>query len=91
MKFRLEQWKCIAYPNTVLLHIGLIKKETNRIQKHLLRKNCHGFEKLLEFQNESENAEEFMESLKIDLFSDMVFVFTPKGDVIELACRFCPN
>ncbi|KAB2338680.1 bifunctional (p)ppGpp synthetase/guanosine-3',5'-bis(diphosphate) 3'-pyrophosphohydrolase [Cytobacillus depressus] len=42
------------------------------------------FREILEFQDNTVNAEEFMESLKIDLFSDMVFVFTPKGDVIEL-------
>lgn len=42
------------------------------------------FREILEWQNDMVNAEEFIESLKIDLFSDMVFVFTPKGDVIEL-------
>ena len=42
------------------------------------------FREILEFQDDASNAEEFMESLKIDLFSDMVFIFTPKGDVIEL-------
>ncbi|WP_170008760.1 RelA/SpoT family protein [Bacillus fonticola] len=42
------------------------------------------FREILEFQDDATDAEEFMESLKIDLFSDMVFVFTPKGDVIEL-------
>lgn len=48
------------------------------------------FREILEFQNDTQNAEEFMESLKIDLFSDMVFVFTPKGDVIELPSGSVP-
>ncbi|MGM8212968.1 RelA/SpoT family protein [Virgibacillus sp. W0430] len=42
------------------------------------------FREILEWQNETHDAEEFVESLKVDLFSDMVYVFTPKGDVIEL-------
>ncbi len=42
------------------------------------------FKEILEFQNESENANDFMESVKGDLFSDRVYVFTPKGDVLEL-------
>ncbi|MBP2240546.1 GTP pyrophosphokinase [Cytobacillus eiseniae] len=48
------------------------------------------FREILEFQDDAVNAEEFMESLKIDLFSDMVFVFTPKGDVIELPSGSVP-
>lgn len=48
------------------------------------------FREILEWQNDATNAEEFMESLKIDLFSDMVFVFTPKGDVIELPSGSVP-
>jgi GTP diphosphokinase / guanosine-3',5'-bis(diphosphate) 3'-diphosphatase len=42
------------------------------------------FREILEWQNNTNDAQEFMESLKIDLFSDMVFVFSPKGDVMEL-------
>lgn len=48
------------------------------------QKKIAWFKEILEWQNDSMDAEEFMESLKIDLFSDMVFVFTPKGDVVEL-------
>jgi len=48
------------------------------------------FREILDFQNESDNAEEFMESLKFDLFSDMVYVFSPKGDVIEMPAGSCP-
>lgn len=42
------------------------------------------FREILEWQNDYKDARDFMESLKIDLFSDLVFVFTPKGDVVEL-------
>ena len=45
---------------------------------------------LLEWQHDSRDAGEFMESLKIDLFADTVFVFTPKGDVVELPAGSCP-
>ncbi|OLN23455.1 (p)ppGpp synthetase [Domibacillus antri] len=48
------------------------------------------FREILDFQNDSQDAEEFMESLKIDLFSDLVFVFTPKGDVLELPAGSVP-
>lgn len=55
-----------------------------------LEKKLSWFREILEFQNDTANAEEFMESLKIDLFSDMVFIFTPKGDVIELPAGSVP-
>jgi GTP diphosphokinase / guanosine-3',5'-bis(diphosphate) 3'-diphosphatase len=48
------------------------------------------FREILEWQNDVADAEEFMESLKVDLFSDMVFVFTPKGDVYELPSGSVP-
>jgi GTP pyrophosphokinase len=39
---------------------------------------------LLEWQTDLNDPKEFMETLKIDFFTDEVFVFTPKGDVINL-------
>ncbi|MDH4139361.1 MAG: bifunctional (p)ppGpp synthetase/guanosine-3',5'-bis(diphosphate) 3'-pyrophosphohydrolase [Coriobacteriia bacterium] len=39
---------------------------------------------MLEWQTELKDPREFMEALKIDLFEDEVFVFTPKGDVMSL-------
>jgi guanosine-3',5'-bis(diphosphate) 3'-pyrophosphohydrolase len=45
---------------------------------------------LLEWQHDLRDAREFMETLKIDLFADEVFVFTPKGDVIDLPAGSCP-
>lgn len=45
---------------------------------------------LLDWQGETSDAEEFMEGFKIDLFADEVFVFTPKGTVINLPNEATP-
>ena len=39
---------------------------------------------LLEWQSDLKDPKDFMETLKIDFFTDEVFVFTPKGEVINL-------
>lgn len=39
---------------------------------------------LLEWQTDLSDPKDFMDTLKIDFFTDEVFVFTPKGDVINL-------
>ena len=45
--------------------------------------------RLLENQEDAD-AEEFIHSLKVDMFSDEVFVFTPRGDVVNLPARSTP-
>ncbi|MDI3269574.1 MAG: TGS domain-containing protein, partial [Bacillota bacterium] len=45
---------------------------------------------VLEWQRETKDPAEFMEDLKLDIFSDEVFVFTPKGDVIGLPASAIP-
>ena len=39
---------------------------------------------ILDWQNDTRDSEEFIKSLKVDLFSDEIFVFTPKGEIIDL-------
>ncbi|WP_050606762.1 RelA/SpoT family protein [Clostridium niameyense] len=45
---------------------------------------------MLEWQREAADPTEFMQGFKIDLFSDEVFVFTPKGKVISLPNQATP-
>ncbi len=44
----------------------------------------------LEWQNELKDPKEFMETLKMDLFASQVFVFTPKGEVLDLPAGSTP-
>lgn len=45
---------------------------------------------LMDWRRELSNAQEFVDSLKADLFPDQVYVFTPKGDVIDLPAGATP-
>ncbi len=47
-------------------------------------------EQLLEWQQEVEEPGDYLESLKIDLYQDEVFVFTPKGEVMGLPAGATP-
>ncbi len=54
-------------------------KEGAKVEKDIAWIN-----ELRDWQKESLGTQEFLDSLKIDLFKDRIFVFTPKGDVIDL-------
>ena len=50
-----------------------------------LQKKTHAWlQSLLEMQNEAGDSVEFLEHLKVDLFPDEVYVFTPKGKIMAL-------
>ena len=46
--------------------------------------------KLVEYNKDTTDAEDYVNSVKIDLFSDQVFAFTPNGDVIDLPINATP-
>ena len=52
--------------------------------------NLAWVKQLLEMQKDATDEEEFITSLKIDLFTDQVFVFTPKGDVMSFPAGATP-
>lgn len=62
----------------------------NATTNSVLDEKLKWFRQMMELQNESRDAREFVESLKIDWFSDAVYVFTPTGDVIELPAGSVP-
>jgi GTP pyrophosphokinase len=52
--------------------------------------NVQWLESLLDWQKELKDPQEFVEGLKVDLFEDEVFVFTPKGEVKSLPAGATP-
>ncbi len=49
-----------------------------------LDRHLSWFRQLLDRQQEAQSAEDFLEFLRIDLYQDEIFVFTPQGDVKQL-------
>lgn len=46
--------------------------------------------KMVEYDKDMTNAEDYVNSVKLDLFSDQVFAFTPNGDVLDLPINATP-
>ena len=49
-----------------------------------LDEKLYWLRQILDWQSDTKDAREFIDLLKVDLFADEVFVFTPKGDIINL-------
>ncbi|GAA0477825.1 RelA/SpoT family protein [Alkalibacterium indicireducens] len=57
---------------------------STKLDNDQLSEHISWFRDILELQSESRNASDFMDSIKQDIFKDKVYVFSPKGDVMEL-------
>jgi len=62
----------------------LYKSERSSQAKNELDEQFQWFRQLLELQQDVHTQEEFLEFLKLDLYQDEIFVFTPGGDVKQL-------
>lgn len=68
----------------VAAHWAYKEGKTENVDADADTKQLSWFREILELQDESYDASEFMESVKGDIFSDKVYVFTPTGEVTEL-------
>jgi len=59
-------------------------KNSGRKFKKTMRKHSEWMQRILELQKDLKNNYDFLEKLKVDVFQDRIFVFTPQGDVIDL-------
>src|SRR5574341_383985 len=61
----------------------MYKDDADRLS--VLQKQTHQWlQSLLEIQHQSGDPQEFLEHVKVDLFPDEVYVFTPKGKILSL-------
>lgn len=66
------------------------KHTRNRSRNSADSKEIYWIKQLKEWQNQFPGSKEFVEALKIDFFSDRIFVLTPKGKVIDLPAGSTP-
>jgi GTP pyrophosphokinase len=59
-------------------------KDSDTSLSELQKKTHQWLQSLLEMQSQSGDSVEFLEHLKVDLFPDEVYVFTPKGKILSL-------
>jgi guanosine-3',5'-bis(diphosphate) 3'-pyrophosphohydrolase len=65
-------------------------KEGFKQQEKSYAEKLSWLRQIIDWQKDARDADEFMENLRIDLFTDEVFVFTPKGDVKSLRAGSTP-
>ena len=83
VQIRTEEMEAMAN-NGVAAH-WLYKTKTNTSEPvHSHSRAREWMKSLLEIQQQAGNSLEFIEHVKVDLFPDEVYIFTPKGNILEL-------
>ncbi|WEV44431.1 bifunctional (p)ppGpp synthetase/guanosine-3',5'-bis(diphosphate) 3'-pyrophosphohydrolase [Lactobacillus sp. ESL0684] len=83
IQIRTEQMHEVAEYG-VAAHWAYKRGEFNGVEQTNSNKKLDMVREILELKDETQDADEFMKSVKSDIFSDRVYVFTPKGEVYEL-------
>ena len=65
-------------------------KEGNQKSDSGIEQKFQWVRQILDVQNDAKSEEEFLQTLRIDLFTDQVFVFSPKGDVLSFPAGSTP-
>ena len=65
-------------------------KEGSKSANEEMEKKISWFRQMMEWQSDLKDPNEFMKSLKFDLFNTEVFVFTPNGQVVDLPVGSTP-
>ncbi len=68
----------------VAAHWAYKEGVTKKVSNDELTQHLSWFHDLIELQDETSDASDFMQGVKDDILRDKVYVFTPKGDVTEL-------
>ena len=74
----------MALPRT-----GAIKKAAN-IQMQIYEQRINWLRNMMEWRSDVSDAQEFVEGMKTDVFQDRVYIFTPRGDIIDLSAGSTP-
>jgi GTP pyrophosphokinase len=65
-------------------------KEGGRVSDKAFEDRINWLRRMMEWRSEVSDAQEFVEGMKTDVFQDRVYVFTPRGDIIDLAAGSTP-
>jgi len=65
-------------------------KEGGKNSNKHFEERVNWLRKMMEWRSDVSDAQEFVEGMKTDVFQDRVYVFTPRGDIIDLAAGSTP-
>ena len=81
LEIQVRTQRCTRPPSTASPRTGSTRTRAPRRKDGSL---TPWLTQLMDWQNDATDPKEFMETLRVDLFSDEVYVFTPKGEVKSL-------